>query len=455
MGWSLSAVLVVVVSGCQQSSNEYQPPPPPKVTVATPVVQTVTQFVEENGETEAVERAEVRARVRGFLEEIRFQPAQTVQKGDVLYVIEQDEYIAAQSAARAALTAAEAAIEVADASIKNADVEVTRSNLEYERQKSLFDQDATTKSDFERAVANRDAAVAALNSAQASRSAALADRDKAQAQLEQADLDFGYTEVQAPISGQITRTLIKQGNLVESGSHLATIVARDPIYANFSISDRQALRLQEARLEGTTPSERADFDLTEIPVYLGRELDQGYPFAGNLNYIDQEGVDQETGTLALRAIFDNPDERLLAGLFVRIRVPVGELEDAVLLPEKAVSRDQVGTFVLVVNGEDVVQRREITTGARYGDMIVIATGLEASERVVLEGVQRARPGNPVTATNVTLSPVEMPAMDAPPEASPEAADAEDSASESDDAAAEAAPTERESAETAARPSDAS
>ncbi|MFG0332004.1 MAG: efflux RND transporter periplasmic adaptor subunit [Maioricimonas sp. JB049] len=448
-------MLVVIATGCTQSGNEYQPPPPPKVTVATPLVQTVTQFVEEIGETEAVERAEVRARVRGFLEEIRFQPAQAVEKGDVLYVIEQDEYIAAQSAAQAALTAAEAAIEVADASISNAEVEGTRSNLEYERQKSLFEQDATTRSDYERAVANRDAAVAALNSAQASRSAALADRNKARAQLEQAELDLGYTEVQAPISGHVTRTLIKLGNLVESGSHLATIVSRNPIYANFSISDRQALRLQEARLERTTPSERAEFDLTAIPVFLKRELDTNYPFAGHLNYIDQEGVDQGTGTLALRAIFDNPDRRLLPGLFVSLRVPVGEFENALLIPEKAVGRDQIGTFVLVVNAEDVVQRKEITTGPRYGDMIVIETGLDPSDRVILEGVQRARPGNPVTATEVTLSPVEMPALDAAPKDDSGTADGEDRGSGTGDSASRAAPPESDTDETAARPSDAS
>ncbi|MEW4527742.1 efflux RND transporter periplasmic adaptor subunit [Maioricimonas sp. JC845] len=435
--WAVSTMLIVAAAGCQQTDDEYKPPPPPKVTVARPVVQTVTRFIEENGETEAVERAEVRARVRGFLETIEFTPAQTVQEGDVLYRIERAEYEAAVAAADAALGAADAAIAVAEAADRNAAVEVKRSELEFERQKALFEKDATTRSDFERATANRDAALAAKNASEANLTAARADRDKAQAQLDQAKLDLSYTEVVAPISGQITRTLVKKGNLVESGTHLATIVAPDPIYANFSISDRDALQIQSSRLNEDGELRDDEVELTDIPVYLRRESDSEFRFTGNLDYFDQEGVDQATGTLGLRAIFGNAKHLLLPGLFVRVRLPVGKITDAILIPEKAIIRDQTGKYVLIVDGEDNVERSLIQTGPQYGEMVVVEEGVDPSDRVILEGLQRARPGSPVTPTEITLSPVDMPSAETEP-ASDAASDDSGAPSGGADASAAAA-----------------
>ncbi|MCA9024830.1 MAG: efflux RND transporter periplasmic adaptor subunit [Planctomycetaceae bacterium] len=412
--------------------NSYQAPPPPEVTVAHPLQKTVTIFIEENGETEVVEQADVRARVRGILEEIKFVPGQIVQQDDVLYVIQRSEYQAALNSAKAALAAAEAAIEVANAQTGVVEVELTRAETDFQRHKELLAKEAVTQSQFDTVLATRDGVRARREAAIAATAAAKADRDRAQANLDQAQLDFDYTLVKAPISGRITKTEIKQGNLVENGSLMATIVGRDQMYANFNVSDREVLRLQKAAQERGEPRNPEKDRYRDMPVYLRRELDEGFPFVGKLDYVDQEGVDQSTGTFAIRAIFENPDNLILPGLFVRVRVPVGKLDDALLIPEQALSRDQRGTYVLVVNEERKVDRRTVTPGQTEEGMVVIETGLTGDELVLIDGGQRARPGVEVSPTEINLT---MP--DESESVQTEAASPADEPVES----AEAAPTE--------------
>ncbi len=397
-------LFAALLAGCGSGvpDNSYQPPPPPEVTVAKPLQQTVTLFIEENGETETVERAEVRARVRGFLEEIKFTPGQKVDKDDVLYVIQRNEYQAALNSAKAALAAAEAAGEVSQAQIGVVEVEVTRAEFDFKRFKSLLEKGAATQAQYDEALAARDAAVASREAANANALAAQADRDKAAANLEQAQLDFDYTLVKSPISGRITKTEIKLGNLVDNGSLMATVVDRDRVYANFNVSDRAVLRLQKASRE-QAGGDKPDEDYRTMPAFLRRELDDGFPFEGNLDYIDQEGVDQATGTFALRAVFDNPDDLILPGLFVRIRVPIGELENAKLIPERGLAKDQRGPYVLIVDADNKVERRGVTTGETYENMVVIQEGIGPDDRVLLDGGQRARPGTEVTPAEIQLS----------------------------------------------------
>ncbi|MCA9112954.1 MAG: efflux RND transporter periplasmic adaptor subunit, partial [Planctomycetaceae bacterium] len=407
----------------------------PEVTVAHPLQKTVTIFIEENGETEVVEQADVRARVRGILEEINFAPGQTVQQDDVLYVIQRSEYQAALNSAKAALAAAEAAIEVANAQTGVVEVELTRAETDFQRHKEMLAKEAVTQSQFDTVLATRDGVRARREAAIAATAAANADRDRAQANLDQAQLDFDYTLVKAPISGRITKTEIKQGNLVENGSLMATIVGRDQMYANFNVSDREVLRLQKAAQERGEPRNPEKDRYRDMPAYLRRELDEGFPFVGKLDYVDQEGVDQSTGTFAIRAIFENPDNLILPGLFVRVRVPVGKLDDALLIPEQSLSRDQRGTYVLVVNEERKVDRRTVTPGQTEEGMVVIETGLTGDELVLIEGGQRARPGVEVSPTEINLT---MP--DESESVQSEAASPADEPGESSESA-EATPTE--------------
>ncbi len=404
----------LLASGCQEP-NVYQPPPPPKVTVAQPVQQTVDIFLEENGQTEAVGRSEVRSRVQGFLEEIKFDPGKDVKKGDLLYVIEKDEYVAARNGAKAELAAANAALQSAIAAIQvkkadliAAEVKVEASESEFRRQDQLYKDKVVSKSVWEEAKALRDGSLAARLQAQAAIDAANANKQtaeanvaRAKASLQKAELNLSYTDVRALISGRITNTQVKLGNLVESGTHLTTIVQREPIWANFNIDERHLLLLVNEHSE--TDGNSDEFDYKSIKVFLQRAGDDGFPFQGHLDYIDQEGVDQGTGTLKLRAVFQNPTNQLFPGLFVRVRVPIGKLENALLVPEKAVGRDQSGPYLLIVNSEQVVERKIVTLGTKYGELVVIEQGISPDARVVIDGIQRARPGSKVDAESVTLS----------------------------------------------------
>ncbi|REJ88736.1 MAG: efflux RND transporter periplasmic adaptor subunit [Planctomycetota bacterium] len=425
-----ATLVVVLLTGCTAAQNEYQPPPPPPVTVAKPVQRSVPVYIEENGETEVVERAEVRARVTGFLKEVNFEPGDQVAKDVSLYIIEPDQYEATKNAAAAAVEAAQAAIEVAQAQVGTLEVELERARKDYERQENLKQQDATTQQAYDAAVAAFKASQANVEAAKANVQAANSDRNQAKQDLAQAELNLGYTAVTAPISGRITKTEVKVGNLVQEGTHLATIVNRSRIYANFNLSDREVLVLKEAAVdERKEQGVEEPPDLSQIRVRLHREIDAGFPFEGHLDYIDQEGVDQATGTLSLRAVFDNPDDRLLPGLFVRVRVKIDEIENAVLIPELALARDQQGAYVQVLDQTGKLARRGVVTGpsidatppdgesstedgggSPFGKvlrMVVIEEGVDLDDRVVIAGGFGIRPGAEVDPTEISLDGISL------------------------------------------------
>jgi len=391
--------------GCRSSENEYIAPPPPQVTVAQPVAQAITPYMEKNGETEAVAEAEVRARVTGFIQEINFLPGERVDAEAVLYTIEPDQYQAAVNSAQAAVAAAKAAVAVAEANIKTAEAEVTNAELTLKRERELLARDAGSQADVDNAVAANDSAIASLESARANARAAEAQVGRAQADLDQAQLDLGYTTVRAPISGRITKTEIKLGNLVQDGSMLAEIIDDQSIFANFSISDRELLRfLEDNRPAGAKPTDDQADQPTwrNTPVYLSREIDSGFPFMGRLEYVDSEGIDPDTGTLGLRAEFDNADGRLLPGMFVSVRVPTGDPYDAMLIPEYAISRDQRGSYVLTINEQAEAERTSIEVARTSGGWAIVQSGLTPDSQVVIDGIQRARPGLQVEAVETTL-----------------------------------------------------
>ena len=363
---------LALVAGCAPP-NQYQPPPPPSVTVAQPIRQTVTNFLEETGSTEPVQMVSVRARVAGYLEKINFEAGKDVEAGEVLYVIQQREY--------------KAKVDSAQAEVKSMEVALKLAEIEFERQKNLVADNATAQTKVDQAEADRDGAIASL--------------DAANATLDQAQLDFEYTEVKTPISGRVGKTLVKLGNLVgeSEATHLTTVVAYDPIYVNFNISERALLSASRAGDASERP------DITTIKAYMRRAIDKGFPFVGNLEYADL-GVDQSTGTFMIRGIFPNPTKTILPGLFVRVRIPMGTTENAVLVPERSLGADQAGRFVMVVGDDNVVERRNVEVGAKYEDMVVVSDGLNGDESIVIDGIQRTRPGAKVTPKETQLAKVD-------------------------------------------------
>jgi len=373
---SLNRVLVPVVvwvaflAGCGQKENKYAPPPPPEVSVSLPLQKPVTDYVELTGNTQAVDQVELQARVEGFLTSIHFKDGDYVKKGDLLFTIEQAPYQAKLQEAQGRLAAEEA--------------QLLRAQQEYDRQLYLFKENATAKSEVERWKAQRDAAQASV--------------EEARANLELARINLGYTRVTAPFDGRVDRHLVDPGNLVGAGkpTPLAYITRLDPIYAYFNLNERDLVRVLEKRRE----KETTDLKENPVPVYGGIEGQKGYPEEGRLDFASTS-VDPNTGTILLRAVFDNPQvgaapPRLLPGMFMRIRIPVDVRPNALLVPERALGVDQGGRYLLLINEQNVVEQRPVKVGARVDEAMVIEEGLKGDERVVVEGIQRARPGAKVT-----------------------------------------------------------
>ncbi len=376
---SLMSGLLLVACG---EGNEYQEPPAPKVTIALPLTQAVTDYLEFSGTIDAYEQAEVVARVAGFLERIHFEPGTPVNEGDLLFVIEPAQYQADLQAAKAELAAAESHYDRAD--------------IEYVREERLFKQDAAPETGVVKWRVEREIASAEVL--------------RARAKVERAELNLGYTQVTAPFSGRVGRNLVDIGNLVGEGEAtvLTEVTRYDPIYVYFNLNELDLLRVLEgyrdrARQLGLEPKDFDDEKL-KIPLHLGLANEEGYPHTGWYDYADST-VDPETGTLQLRGIFENAHRppKLLPGLFARIRMPLGERPDMPLVSEEAIGNDQRGTYVMVVNADNTVERRSVTTGQTIDGLIVIENGLRKDDRVVVKGVQRVRPGRKVDPELVDMA----------------------------------------------------
>jgi len=367
--------LVVVTLGCAPP-NEYQPPAPPEVTVATPLVQTVTDYLEETGSTEAKELVKIRARVRGFIEQIKFNTEDRVSEGDLLYVVEKKVYQAEVDKAKAALAVAQAEFLNADARYKTA--------------VPLAEKGVVTREELDQRKAERSVAQASIYAAQAN--------------LKAAQIDLDYCEIKTPISGRVGKTLVKIGNLVDGNeaTHLTSVVNYDEIYANFNVSERT---LQQIRKDADYRGEDGQLDKESVKMYLSRFIDgDKYPFEGHLDYWGTE-VEESTGTYPIRGLFKNPDEQLIPGMTVKIRVPMTRIDNALLVPEGSIGTDQRGRYVLVINAENKVERRGVTPGAKFGGMQVVLDGLTKDDRVVIKGLQRARLDAEVNPVEETLPPL--------------------------------------------------
>ncbi|MFO7707857.1 MAG: efflux RND transporter periplasmic adaptor subunit [Desulfobacterales bacterium] len=375
---ALLIAALVFPAGCEQRENKFVPPPPPPVTVARPTEQPVTDNIYLTGNTQAVDQVQLDARVEGFLTSIHFKDGDFVKKGDLLFLIEQDQY--------------KAKVQQADGRLAAAQAQLLRTGQEYDRQLSLLKQNATAKSEVEKWKAERDAAEANIVEAKASQ--------------ELARINLGYTRVAAPFDGRMDRHLVDPGNLVGAGkpTALAVITRMDPIYAYFTLNERDLVRLMN-RGQG---NQQANYRKVEAPVFAGIEGVEGYPYEGRLDFAST-GLDPGTGTIQLRAVYPNPRgaagvPTLVPGMFVRLRIPIEVRENALLVSERSLGVDQGGRYLLVVNDQDVVEQRPVKIGAAVNGMRVIEEGLKADEWVVVSGIQRARPGAKVTPVKAGAAP---------------------------------------------------
>ena len=415
-----SLCLAAACAGGCGKPNAYVPPPPPAVTVTTPVQRPVTEYLEFTGVAQPMETVEIRARVKGFLNERHFTEGADVKQGQLLFVMDEEPFRIQLKAAETHLQEAEAALrqarvskarEVAQAQVRLAESQLLLSQQEEQRISSLHQRQVSTKSELDQAQATLKTRAAEVESARANLEQANATYEttiltaeahveSTRAAVDEARLNLGYCRMLAPIDGRISRVNFDIGNLVgdAQASVLATIVKAAPIYAYATISEADALRIPALRQLGA--GEQAG---KAIPVELGTAGRDDYPCAGVIDYTDP-GFDPGTGTLRVRGVFSNEDRQLVPGMFVRMRIPVSEVPDALLVPERALGLDQSGPYLLVVDGEGIVSARPVRTGVAVGDLRVVTGKIGPDESIIVEGLLRARPGARVVPTPATSEP---------------------------------------------------
>jgi RND family efflux transporter MFP subunit len=345
------------------------PAAPPAVTVSQPIQRELVEWDEFTGQFAAKEYVEIRARVSGYLTEIHFEDGQIVKQGDLLFVIDPRPYEATLAAARAQLAQGNAQVELA-----------TR---QLERTAELRKKDFEPASNYDQRVSDLKVATAATESAKAA--------------IRSAELNVGFTRITSPLTGRISNHQVSVGNLV-SGSDsattpaLTTIVSLDPIYFYFNMSEGDYLTYQRATAAGKLDEARD----TSAPVYVRLTDEPEWPRKGLLNFIDNQ-VDRGAGTIRARATFANADFFVTPGQFGRIRIPASERHDAILIPDSALVTDQSRKVVMTVKDDGTVEQKVVRPGPMTDDGLrIIRSGLAPADRVIINGLVRARPGGKVT-----------------------------------------------------------
>ena len=358
-----AATAVIALTGCEDK-NTFVAPPPPKVDVATPVQRAVTRYVEATGNTAPVKSVDLVARVQGFLQSIDYQDGSFVKQGTQLFLIEPETYKLKLEQAQAAEVGAQATLKQAEADFK--------------RQVDLVQRQAVSQATLDTSTSTRDNAQASLQ--------------QAQVNTRLAEVNYGYTKVSAPFDGIVSAHLVSVGELVgvSSPTQLATIVALDPIWVNFTVNEQDVLRIRaEAARRGLTVA-----DLKQLPVQVGLQTETGYPHEGHLDYVSPT-LNTSTGTLAVRGVLPNDKRALLPGYFVRVRVPFDQDKSALLVPDTALGSDQGGRYLLVVNADNTVEQRKVQIGPVDNGLRVIESGLKPDDRVVIAGLLRVIPGQKI------------------------------------------------------------
>ncbi|AOB29673.1 hemolysin secretion protein D [Bordetella sp. H567] len=365
-------IILVRGQGANSATAAGAPPAAP-VDVAAVVERSITDWQSYSGRLEAVDRVEIRPRVSGTLMAVHFKDGSLVRKGDELFTIDPLPY--------------QAEVDRAEANLAGAKARVAYTASELARAQRLITDNAIARRDFEQK--QNDAREAAAN------------LKAAQAALEIARLNLGYTHIVAPVSGRVSRAEVTVGNLVAAGAAsvpLTTLVSVDPMYASFDVDEQSFLKYVNPARTGKGG---------QVPVYMGLANEDGYSRRGNVQYVDNR-LDTSSGTIRVRATFENGDGTLVPGLYARIRLGGGNPHNAILIDERALGTDQNKRFVMVVDGQNHVQYREVQLGASQDGLRVITDGLKPGEHIVVNGLQRVRPGDAVAPTVVPMAGLESP-----------------------------------------------
>ena len=373
----LLALLLALAAlpGCDSDQKGYVAPPPPEVTVSRPTQRAVTVQAEYTGNTQAHAAVEIRARVEGFLQQVHFQPSARVSQGQLLFTIDPKPL-------QAKLEQAQADLATAQADLKQAQATLQRK---------------------EKAYASRAVSEVEVIQAQADKAKAEASIKAAQAALETARINLSYTSIHSPTEGLVSRSLVDVGNLVGNGEAtlLTTVVDDDPMYVYFGVAESHLVKYLNSEERHASLAEKKARSLAT----MGPGECNCFPHKGHLDFLDNQ-VDPATGTIQMRAVFPNSEAKLLPGMFVRVRIPIEKLDNALLVPDEALGADQGGRYLLVVDDQNTVHKRTVTVGPLQDDQRVILAGIKAEDRVVVQGVQRARPGIKVTPREAQAKPAE-------------------------------------------------
>lgn len=370
-----SFLILCVVSGCSPQRPVMNKPPEVTVKTAFPQIQKVRDYDEFTGRTDAIEMVEVRARVTGYLEKVAFREGQEVKKGDLLFEIDSRPF--------------QAQVDQAEAKLKSDEAKLKEFTAEYNRNKILHDRRALSLEELQQSEAKREIVAADI----------LGDK----AQIVQAKLDLEFSRIVAPIDGRTGKADVREGNLISSQASgspvLTTIIPQSLIYAYFDVDERTYIdRLKTISKQEIRPEHIRD---AKIKVVMGLADGEGFPFEGEVDFVDNR-VSSGTGTIRLRAVFDNSQRLLAPGLFARIRIPEKEPHDAVLIPDMAIGTDQGLKFVWIVDSDGNVSRRDIQTGLVNNGLREVIKGLSSMDQIVVQGIQKVREGAKIKAELVSF-----------------------------------------------------
>jgi multidrug efflux system membrane fusion protein len=361
-------LMALLVAGCAKAPAP-APPPPPQVTVAKPVAKQIVEYNEYTGRMAAIQNVSVRPRVSGYITQIPFKEGSIVKKDDLLFVIDPRPY--------------QAALDQAIGQLRQAQAQKELNDRNFTRAESLQATKVSSKEEFDQAATARNQSDAQVVSAQAA--------------VDAAKLNLGFTQIQSPIDGRVSREDVTIGNLVASDSTVLTnIVSVDPIYAYADVDERAVIAYQKLIGEGKVKDARKAM----VPVSIAVAGETGFPHHGVIDFVDNQ-INAATGTLSVRGSFPNADGNLLPGMFVRMQIPVSGEVDALLITDRAVGSDQGQKFVYVVNG-DKTERRPVTLGPVSDGLRVVTQGLKADDQVIIDGLMKVRPGLPVKAEQGTM-----------------------------------------------------
>jgi RND family efflux transporter MFP subunit len=368
-------VSAVALQGCGEGRSAVPgAPPPPPVSVAAVIEKRVNDWDEFTGRLEAIDTVDVRPRVSGYIERVAFREGSEVERGDLLFEIDARPFQTELNRIEAELARARSQFELAESQLRRAD--------------QLLQQNFISRQAYDdRASASREAA---------------ANVKAAEAAVATARLNLDYTKVRAPVAGRVGRAEVTIGNLVTglggpNATVLTTVVSLDPIYAYFDVDEQVYLKYGDLARAGVRPSSRTN----RSPIYLGLADEQGFPHEGYVDFVDNQ-LNPQTGTIRARAVFENKERAFTPGLFARLRLIGSAAYDGILINDRAIGTDQSKRFVLVVGADNKAMYRQVTLGPMVDNLRVVKQGLKRGEVIVVNGLQRVRPGEPVTPQRVPM-----------------------------------------------------